>query len=386
MTTLANLAPNDPRSTSLAPDIRVNRVTEAQWAQYLAEFSDANFYQSWAFGAVSWGNRQLSHLVLTESDSPVGLAQVRIVRVPILGAGVAYVRWGPCIQRRGSAWHIGNYRRCIDALVNEYGRRNRLVIRIIPNIFQEDPYSAEAQSVLSEYGFEREASIPPYRTLRVDLTPDPLEIRKRFDGKWRNILNGAERNELQISEGTDDEHYAQFLTLYGEMMARKQFDTTVDPNEFRVIQRRLAPREKMIISVCRKDNLLLSALVCTPIGETGIYLLGATNSEGMKHKSSNLLQWTMMNRLRERGVRSYDLGGINPEANPGVYKFKQGMGGVESHQLGRYLRPGGAVHNMALSAAEWLQRSLKRHRQNRQPNPQPPHASKGDSEPSLPTA
>jgi lipid II:glycine glycyltransferase (peptidoglycan interpeptide bridge formation enzyme) len=363
MISISNKPPTQPVNDSVQPKLAISQVTEAQWGRWLSDFADANFYQSWAYGAISWGQGQLSHLVLTQRDTPVGIAQVRVVRVPILGAGVAYVRWGPCVHRRASQWSALNFRQCLDSLVTEFGRRRGLVIRMIPNIFEEDPHATEVKSTLREFGFTREDSVAPYRTLRVDLTPDPVLIRKRLDQKWRNQLNGAERNGLQISEGTDDTHYAQFLAMYEEMMARKQFDTTVDPTEFGQIQKRLASSEKMIISICSKEAIPLSALVCTPIGQTGIYLLGATTTDGMKLKSSYLLQWTMMNRLRELGCEQYDLGGINPETNPGVYHFKQGMGGVDSTQLGRFLRPGARLHNLALSAAEWLQRARMRIRQ-----------------------
>ena len=37
------------------------------------------------------------------------------------------------------------------------------------------------------------------------------------------------------------------------------------------------------------------------------------------------IQW-----LKENGVRHYNLGGINPETNPGVYHFKRGLSGLDS--------------------------------------------------------
>jgi hypothetical protein len=37
--------------------------------------------------------------------------------------------------------------------------------------------------------------------------------------------------------------------------------------------------------------------------------------------------------LKERGVRWYDLGGIDPEGNPGVYHFKKGFSGMDVSQI-----------------------------------------------------
>jgi lipid II:glycine glycyltransferase (peptidoglycan interpeptide bridge formation enzyme) len=236
--------------------------------------------------------------------------------------------------------------------VDEYVERRGLFLRIIPPVFAEETHAAGVLQTLQECGFKREASVAPYRTLRVDLRPEPELIRRRLDGKWRNQLNAAERHGLTVTEGTDDELYAPFLGLYDEMMARKRFDTTVDPRHFRRIQARLVGPEKMLIMLGARDGVPQTGLVATAVGETGMYLLGATSNDGLKSKGSYLLQWRMMNRLRERGCCWYDLGGINPETNPGVYHFKQGLGGQECRQLGRFSAGGAGLAPAIVTVAE----------------------------------
>ena len=341
-------------------DLRVDKTSESEWSDWIHEFSDTNFYQSWAYGAVSWGDGQLSHLSLHDRGRPVAIAQLRLVRIPMLPAGVAYLRWGPSVRRKDEPWSPDLYRATIQALVKEYAQRRGLLLRIVPNVFAEDPHATEAGKILAEHGFAPDDSAPPYRTIRVDVSPEPAQIRKNLDQKWRNQLNGAERNGLTVTEGTGDELYAQFLRLYDEMMDRKRFDTSVDPEEFRRIQARLPEPSKMLIAVCSKDSVPLCALVGTSIGDTGIYLLGATSNEGMKSKGSYLLHWGMINRLRERGCRWYDLGGVNPDTNPGVYHFKKGFGGHECLMLGRFERSGSLVSNTAVRAAEGLKSSIAR--------------------------
>jgi lipid II:glycine glycyltransferase (peptidoglycan interpeptide bridge formation enzyme) len=332
-----------------------------KWAGLLEAFADGNFYQTWAYGSVSWGASQLRHLVLEDSGNVVSIAQVRVVSVPPLG-GMAYVRWGPCVQRRGAAWNPEAFRTILQALLDEFGQRRRFVVTVIPNVFAEDPHAAEAERILADLGYAPDHTWPPYRTLRVDLAP-PLEvIRKRLDGKWRNQLNAAERNRLTVGEGTDDTLYETFVALYDEMMARKRFETTVNVRQFRRIQKALAAREKMRITLCMDADATQAGMVATEVGETGIYLLGATGDNGMKTKASYLLQWRMICHLREAGCRFYDLGGINPEVNPGVYHFKVGMGGVECRQLGRYDHAPSTSHHRALRWMEFCQRQWRRWR------------------------
>src|SRR5690349_14718338 len=80
----------------------VDRVTQAEWSQLLELFEDANIYQTWSYGAIRWGARNLSHIVLKRDDEVVAIAQLRIVRPGNLGFGIAYLRWGPMFHRRGT--------------------------------------------------------------------------------------------------------------------------------------------------------------------------------------------------------------------------------------------------------------------------------------------
>jgi lipid II:glycine glycyltransferase (peptidoglycan interpeptide bridge formation enzyme) len=242
----------------------------------------------------------------------------------------------------------------LQTLRREYVGRRGLLLRLLPNIFREDSFAAEYLSFCSRHGLALVTDTAAYRTVRVDLAPSPERIRKAFDGKWRNQLNAAERNGLAMAEGTSDRLYVQFLALYGEMMARKQFDTTVNPEEFHRIQKRLPEQHKMLIMISAKDGVPQAGLVAAPLGETGIYLLGATSNDGMKSKGSYLLQWRMMNWLKERGCRWYDLGGINPQTNPGVYHFKRGLGGEEVTGLGRLELRSNWLSSRCVLAAEKL--------------------------------
>ena len=330
---------------------QVDQVTEGEWNLLLDRFADANIYQTWAYGAICWGDRQLSHLVLRRGGVPVALAQLRIVRVPAFGPGIAYIRWGPVCVLRGSQWDQAVSHEMIAALVEEYVRRRRLTLRVIPSAFREDAFAPALSTLLSDAGMVADAAAA-YRTLRVDLRASMDSIRARLAHKWRNQLNAAERNGMEIEEGTSLELFGEFTSLYREMMIRKQFDTTVSVADFQRIQERLPATQKMSIVIGRKDGRPLSGLVVTSLGTTGIYLLGATADDGMKAKGSYLLQWHVLRHLKERGCHCYDLGGINAESNPGVYHFKKGLGGDEVSQLGRYDLHSSRLNGIAISVAE----------------------------------
>ena len=57
--------------------------------------------------------------------------------------------------------------------------------------------------------------------------------------------------------------------------------------------------------------------------------LAATSYEGRKHYASHATLWALANELARRGVVRYDLGGVDPVLNKGVYDFKHGTGAME---------------------------------------------------------
>ena len=85
----------------------------------------------------------------------------------------------------------------------------------------------------------------------------------------------------------------------------------------------------MIIIIREYEGKVLTATIGALIGNTGIYLLGATENEGMKMKGAYLLRWCLREIMKESGCKCYDLGGIDPDDNPGVYYFELGLSGKE---------------------------------------------------------
>jgi lipid II:glycine glycyltransferase (peptidoglycan interpeptide bridge formation enzyme) len=326
--------------------VEIDRVTAAEWAELLELFVDANVYQTWSFGAVRWGERNLGHVVLKQGGDVAGIAQVRIVRVPLVGCGIAYLRWGPLCHRRGRKLNPEVLRDIAQALQAEYVERQGLFLRVLPNAFVGSARAEVFQTAFSGFKTESASKVDTYRTMVVDLSGTLDELRKRLDQKWRNQLNRAERNGLEIVEGTGMEEYRVFAEIYREMWDRKRFDTGVDVEEFGRIQQGLPESQRMRILICRQGTTPIAGIVCSTMGDTGIYVLGATSDAGLQSKGAYLLQWTMIRWLKGHGFQYYDLGGIDPESNAGVYHFKSGFSGDDV----RHLAPFAACNSLLGSA------------------------------------
>ena len=266
----------------------------------------------------------------------MAVAQSRVVQLPLIRAGIAYVRWGPVWRRRNHPDDPEIFRQAIRALRNEYACRRGLVLRLYPALWQDG--SSGFSSILSEEGFSS-CKDSPDRTLLLDLRRPLEELRKGLRPHWHRYLKVAEKNGLEIIEGSDDGLFRMFIKIYREMVGRKRFLEPNNIEEFRLIQDRLPAKFKMKIMICRSGGKECAGLVCSAIGNTGVYLFGATSNAGLKSRGSYLLHWRIITWLRDQGVGTYDLNGINPVTNPGTFKFKSdlcGNNGTNSYFLGRF--------------------------------------------------
>src|SRR5208283_1690933 len=339
--------------------VEVDRATPTEWSKMLDLFDDANIYQTSAYGGVRWGEKNLSRLVLKRDGDILGMAQTRIVRPTPLKFDMAYLRWGPLCERRGKPLDPEVFTFMARALEEEYVEKRRLLLRVLPNAFAGTPRAEAMRTAFSRFTPEALTVENTYRTFVLDLSPSLDELRKKLDAKWRNKLSGAEKNNLNVVAGNSCEEYQTFCQLYYQMQQRKNFETTVDVEEFRSIQENLAEPHRMRILICKNEGIPVAGLVVSAMGDSAIYLLGATSDAGLNTKGAYLLQWTMIRWLKENGIRWYDLGGIDPEVNPGVYSFKKGFAGQDVCQINPLVASDSAVSSAIVKAGLVMQRTLR---------------------------
>lgn len=325
----------------------------------LGLFDDANIYQTAAYGAVRWGERNLSRLVLKRDDEVVGMAQLRIIRPTPFKFGMAYLRWGPLWERRGKVLDPEVPIRLARAIEDEFAGKRRLFVCILPNAFSGSRRADEFQSAFSEFTCGTKGLGDSYRTFVLDLTPTLEELRSALDAKWRNKLKQSERNRLTVTSGYGSEEFRTFCEIYAQMRNRKSFETTVNAEEFARIQAALPESQRMDVSICQDNGVPIAGLVASAMGDSAIYLLGATSDAGLNSKGAYLLQWTMICRLKELGIKSYDLGGIDPERNPGVYYFKRGFSGADICQIKPLAASESAVSSGIVMSTLTLQRMCR---------------------------
>jgi lipid II:glycine glycyltransferase (peptidoglycan interpeptide bridge formation enzyme) len=334
----------------------VDRCGPQEWDRILATFSDASLFQCSQYGETRWGASNLSRLVVYGHDGlPISAAQLRIMKVPLLGVGIAYIRYGP-VWKRGSAGDIDNFRAGLRALVDEYVVKRRLFLRIRPFGFEDT--DSEMKRALELEGFSATRGI--YRdkrqTILVDLDPTEEQLRRRLHKKWRYSLKQAETANLQVREYFDTSKFHELDVLYQEMMLRKRFRPGSTVSEYARLQAQLPETNRLRVTTCVVDGAAVAGSACSAMGDTVIALLGSSGGVGRKLNAYYLLQWDEILWAKRAGKRVYDLNGINAVTNPGVYHFKAGLGGREVTFLEVYDRCNNRILYQAILTFEALLR------------------------------
>jgi lipid II:glycine glycyltransferase (peptidoglycan interpeptide bridge formation enzyme) len=200
----------------------------------------------------------------------------------------------------------------------------------------------------------------------MDLSPSLEELHRGLHHKWRYHLSKARKQNLELVEGEEDELFEAFETIYDEMVDRKKFVSFTDIREFRKIQRGLVPGERMRVFLCKANGEVCSGGIGSALGDTGIYLFGATSNRGMKTYGSYLVHWRMLEWVKSLGCGTYDLNGIDPAKNPGGYQFKSQLAGAHGREvtfLGQYDAYPNAATKLLLAGAEVLRAKLRRGRE-----------------------
>lgn len=313
----------------------VSLLNQSEWDKVVLSFEDATLYQTYSYGDVRWGQSSLQHLILRKGGEIIGGCQVRIKKIPLLSRAIVYVPWGPLWRRRGFDENTDIFRYTLRALRLEFDQKRKMYVRVVPNEIAED--NPELPSILEQEGYRLQSHISPYRSIIMDLRPTLEDVRmKTLHKKWREKLNRAKRNSLDIQIGTSDEYFEIFETIFQQMYSRKQFVRFVDVDEFREINRRLPASLKLKIGLCYHDKDPVASLIWSDIGLKGISILSGTAHNGLKLRGSYLLRWIMFEQLKEAGCLDSDQGGLDPLNNPGGYEFRRGLGGRDITLLGQY--------------------------------------------------
>ena len=189
----------------------------------------------------------------------------------------------------------------------------------------------EAVLVMKEAGFRPTSQT--YQTIWLDLRKPLENIRLRFKQKWRNSLNKSERAGLEIKMDPRGSGIHFFLKKYEDHKRAKSF---TGPSSAFLKEEYLAALktgDAFTLWAKFKDQFVAGVLVALH-GKTASYRCSWNTELGRETNAHYLLLWHAIQILHERKIHRFDLGGVKPHEDPGVTKFKQGLGGEDFEFLG----------------------------------------------------
>jgi hypothetical protein len=303
--------------------VEIDSVDEDTWHSLLSSFDDATLYQTWPYGKMKAGVKNLSHMLLWYRNEIVSMTQVRITTVLGLSIGLAYVHWGPMWIKKCAGPNTDHLSNMLRAMRVEYAMRRKYMLRVLPKIVDKR-IREEVQSVFKQESYAW--SSDPEQTVIIDVSIPPEDLRHNFQKDWRRDLRNAEKQDLRIIEGKDSELLIAALKLVKEMKVRKKYYGS-DHTELLGLQKELPDEFKMWMTVAEYRGEPVAALGWQTIGKIGFPVVAATGDKGLKMRASFLLWWKMINFYHERGFLWLDVGGVNADRNPGGYLFKSRLAG-----------------------------------------------------------
>jgi lipid II:glycine glycyltransferase (peptidoglycan interpeptide bridge formation enzyme) len=311
-------------------------LTKSEWDEIVPSFGDISYCQGGAYAqaAAEAANARSEFVAIMRSRQVVGLANVRIKELKPVKLGIAYAHRAPCIARKGE-FANSDFGYCVDCLIAEYTERRNLILRIAPAV-DGGQNNQDRVAALQKRGFRRSRLIPTHDTFILDLDHSLLNIRKDLDRKWRNHLSKAERSNIHVTYSEAPIDFDRFKPLLLDLMRTKRFAPGRDIGFFRRVQTEAEQYERITVCLAWHNGAPVAGALISFAGSAAVYLLGASNPDGRVLRASFLLQWTVIKNAKALGKRFYDLGGVNEQANPGVYRFKKGLGGRFVNDPGLY--------------------------------------------------
>jgi lipid II:glycine glycyltransferase (peptidoglycan interpeptide bridge formation enzyme) len=175
-------------------------------------------------------------------------------------------------------------------------------------------------------------------------------------------MRQAERLGIKVRWTTDPDEVDKFSKLHAKFMARKGFHAEPDSDFYAEVQRLGGEGSGIALALADLDGETIAGHLNSDLGDTSVYLLAYRDAADRRNNAAHLLNWAAIVRAHELGMKWYDLGGIDPQANPGGYRFKSGMRGLDVTAAGPMeLAPGPIAHRL-VQGLEAVQRARrKRH-------------------------
>lgn len=312
------------------------------WNDFVAASWYPTVMQSWQWGQLKAATGWRPMVVTVDGDGAIRAGALILSRaLPHLGRCLFYAPRGPVLD-----WSNPGLLDEVLAEVRVLARMHRAVaLKIDPCVPAE---RSDVVELLRARGFHFTGSddpdlggTQPRYVMKTDLTPEPEELLASFHSKWRYNIRLAERRGVTVREGTRDDlpAFYELLLVTAErdgfrVRARDYFENLYDL---------LVPAGMARLFAAEHEGAMVAAAILFRMGDTAVYVYGASGNEQRHLMPNHLLQWRMMQWAREQGCRVYDFRGVTREVDGepvgdlgGLNRFKRGFAAEYMEYVGEW--------------------------------------------------
>ncbi|MDA9550081.1 peptidoglycan bridge formation glycyltransferase FemA/FemB family protein [bacterium] len=297
---------------------------QEEWNKSLSLFSVNSYLQTWKWGEYrsGFGWRPLRCLA-KENDSVKAMVQLLIKPFP-MGIGIAWVPGGP----------IGNIEAWSDSLliaIKELTDLRHIIIKISDSrLVKPDDIC-----ILQKSGWNRNSEpLSTGLTLHWDLK-ESINVRlAKLSGNWRHNFKRSQKKDLKF-EIWEQPDVSKISSLYEEMQNLKSLSQQFSFDEIDSLIKVFG--SQLLIFRCIDTNgNIVAVRACIIIGNKAWDIMAAAGSAARKTYATYGTLWALAQECHLRGVITYDLGGVDPEGNKGVWNYKKGTNAALVKFLGEW--------------------------------------------------
>lgn len=304
---------------------------------------------------------------------------------------LAYLPMIPEFCKGTSAEEVAEKINALGEKLKPYLPSDCLFIRFDPAI---DFFTPEERDTFTEKveAFSKEkkltlkkapVAVQPPDTTILDLTKTEEELLSAMKNKWRYNIRLASKKGVTVTKhfATDydfEDKFNRFYDLFCQTSERdgvsfhgKDYYVDLLKRSAAVSDKKEMPKVTLYLAEHEEDYL--AGIITLFCGREAVYLYGASGNIKRNLMPAYLLQWTAIQEAKAYGSPCYDFYGMPPTADEnhpmhGLYLFKTGFGGQNTHRPGSFDFPLKNDYKLYLFAeklrAFWHKKVLKkiRHR------------------------
>jgi hypothetical protein len=303
----------------------VTDIDPITWNGWLDGFESSSVFQSHAWGEhkKDLGWRPLRWAAYDDSGSVQALFQALTRKYP----GSTGLIWGPGGPLGDSLLWNEDLRTQLRQAIGA----KRMYCRIFPQV----SYGAEMTLNMNSTGWKR--SMHPMGSglsMLLDLREQNNGFPASASGNWRHNLRRTSRQALLLKRETGTA-VETLMRGYRSMEGFKDLAQQWTEPQLQSLCRAFG--DSLVLYTCWNEQAeLLGFRACVVLGCKAWDMLAATTVEGRRVYAAYALFAKLAEECKARGAHTYDMMGIDPLNNRGVYDFKKGTGAVAIEYMGEW--------------------------------------------------